>query len=403
MGRNQQVLLVDADIDHRAQLKQMLAGMAYAVVGEAAYGVEATRLAAELRPEIVLVHVEEPLALAFRTLEAVQQAAPSAAPVVVSRLGDGDTARKAMLAGARGLVVSPAANKEFDRVLGKAFERHQRTLRSAPDEAPESIAGVVVTVFGPKGGVGKTTLATNLAIGLRKHSGSRVALVDLDSYFGDVAVMMGAEPERTLADLVQRLHADPHVKPRDYLTPHRSGVDILAAAHSVDAGPQPSPEDITSIINGLAASYDFVVVDTPGAFSPLVAAALDESTVVLMITSADMASIKDARLSLDVLRGAEFDEDRLKLVVNHATNANSVGDSDLARTVDYDIFWSIPHDRAVPTSTQHGLPLLLSNPRAAMAQRVDSLAAYLSQAEPGGRRTGSSRRLGLSSLFSGRR
>ena len=92
MGRNQQVLIVDPDVDHRAQLKQALGSLEYGVVAEAAYGIEASRLAAELRPEIVLVHVEEPLALAFRTLESVQTASPRSTAVVISRRNDAETA-----------------------------------------------------------------------------------------------------------------------------------------------------------------------------------------------------------------------------------------------------------------------------------------------------------------------
>jgi pilus assembly protein CpaE len=121
-----------------------------------------------------------------------------------------------------------------------------------------------------------------------------------------------------------------------------------------------------------------VVVDTPGAFGPQVAAALDESTTVLLVTTVDIASIKDARFSLDTLRGAGFGEDRLKLIVNHATNANSVTAADVARTVNYEVSWVLPHDSAVPISTQHGDPLMLSNPKARMARKVDTLAAFLS-------------------------
>ena len=402
MGKNQQVLLVDADVDHRAQLKGMLSGMAYAVVGEASYGVEAVRLASELRPEIVLLHVEEPLSLAFRTLESVQRILPSATPVVISRRTDAEIARKTMLAGARGFAISPATEAELDQVLTVARERHEALFR---DETAggEAIAGSIITVFGPKGGVGKTTLSTNLAISLRRLTAARVAVVDLDSYFGDVAIMMGAEPERTLADLLEAMHRGLPANPKDFLTHHISGVDVLAAPRTADKGPQLGEADISRILRGLAITYDFVIVDTPGAFSPLVAAALDESALVLMVTSTDISSIKDARLSLDVLRESGFDDDRLKLIVNHATNANSVSEADIRYTVNYGIYWSVPHDRAVPVSTQHGVPIVLSHPRAPMSGRIEGLAESI--AGPGvgsGHRPDSPSRRFAALLFGGR-
>ena len=390
MAKNQQVLLVDADVDHRAAVKQMLGGMAYDVVGEANYGVEATRRAAELQPDLVLVHVEDPLALALRTLDIVQQAAPHAAPVVISKRDDGATARKAMLAGARGYVVSPTTAAALHEVLSAASERQARILKpSAPvadgestltfEPDPVATGGYVVTVFGPKGGVGKTTIATNLAVALRRHSSARVVLVDVDAYFGDVAVMMGVEPDRTLLDLLnafQDNQDNKNIPIESYLTQHTSGLYLLAARHTVDIGQLPDADAIAQLLKTLAGWFDFVVVDTPGAFGPQVAAALDESTTVLLVTSADIASIKDARLALETLRGAGFDRDRLKLVVNHATNADSISTTEIGRTVNYDVFWTLPHDRAVPASTQAGTPLVLSDPKARMAKQVDALASY---------------------------
>lgn len=382
MGRNQQVLLVDADVDHRAHVKQVLGALQYAVVGEASYGIEASRLATELQPDIVVVHVEEPLALAYRTLEVVQVCAPRATPVVISARGDASTAHKAMLAGARGFAMSPVQGPALDAVLRTARSTHQRAMEFLlnPPAADESghTAGFVITVFGPKGGVGKTTLATNLGIALVQRSEAKVVVVDTDAYFGDVALTLGLKPERTLPDLLDQVATGQQADVKSFLIQHPSGVWVLPARHAGGVNAPPDPEAIARLIRTLAASFDFVVVDTPGAFSPSVAAALDESTTALLVTSADMASVKDARISLDALREEGFGEDRLKLVVNHATNANSVTDGDIARTVQAEVFWSIPHDREVPLSTQRGEPLVLMSPRARMSQQVSSLAAVLS-------------------------
>ena len=382
MGRNQQVLIVDADVDHRAQIKQTLGSLEYAVIGEATYGIEASRLAAELRPEIIIVHVEEPLAFAFRTLEVVQAASPKSTPVVISQRDDAATAHKAILSGARGFIVSPATDNRIDQILRAARTRHLASmdvlLNPSTGGASSLTAGFVVTVFGPKGGVGKTTLATNLGIALARRTRAGVVVVDTDAYFGDVALNMGLQPELTMADLLQQVELGGKPDVKNYLIQHSSGAWVLPARHSGGVHAPPDPDAVASIIRMLAASFDFVIVDTPGAFGPAVAAALDESTTALLITSADMSSVKDARISMDALREEGFGDDRLKLVVNHATNANSITDTDIARTVRADIFCSIPHDREVPLSTQRGEPVVITSPRARMAQRVEALAATLS-------------------------
>ena len=395
MNVNRRVLLVDADVDHRAQVKQNLAGLPYEVVAEAHYGVEATRLAKELQPDVVFIHVEEAVALALRTLEHVQQAAPRATPVVISKRNDADTARKAMLAGARAYLVSPMSPDTLDEVLSAACERQERlhgasVASGTPDEdgevavtvEPARTGGYVLTVFGPKGGVGKTTIATNLALALRQHTSARVVLVDVDAYFGDVAVMMGLEPDRTLLDLLREFYEKQEVQVDTYLTEHSSGLQLLAARHSAELGRAPDPDSIAQLLKLLAGWFDFVVVDTPGHFGPQVAAALDESTTALLITSAEISSIKDARICLDTLRKAGFDNDRVKVVVNHSTRGNAVSSSDIARTIGYDVFWDIPHDGAVPASIQHGSPVMLSAPGTKAARQVDGLASYFSGVGP---------------------
>ena len=380
MGRNTQVLVIDSDADHRAALRRALSQRAIAVVGEAQYGVEASRLAVVLQPDVVLVHLREPLALSLRTLEAVQAAAPHATPIVVSKLTEGGIVQKAMLAGARAFIASPVVPELLESTILSARDRHRAQLDRAlgagtAGSAPT--AGAVLTVFGPKGGVGKTTLAANLALSIASQTTAPVVLVDGDVQFGDVALSMGLESHRTLADVLEAMTRGEHPNLSEYLVRHPAGVEVLPARHRHELSAPADPEAVASILRELAESFDFVIVDTPGTYSSAVAAALDESTTVLLVTSADMASVKDARMAVEALRSEGFNEDRLKLVVNHATNANSVTDADIARAVGCDIFWTIPHDRAVPISTQRGEPLVLADPQAKMAKRIQAMAAVI--------------------------
>jgi pilus assembly protein CpaE len=387
MGRNTQVLVVDADADHRASLRRALGQRAIAVVGEAQYGVEASRLATALQPDVVLVHLREPLALTLRTLEAVQAAAPQATPIVVSRMSDAEIVQKAMLAGARAFIASPVVAETMESTIVSARERHRaqldRALGTWGTGSPPT-AGSILTVFGPKGGVGKTTLSSNLALSIAKQTTAPVVLVDGDVQFGDVALSMGLESQRTLADVLEAMARGERPNLKEYLLRHPAGVEVLAARHRHQLSAPADPEAVASILRELAQSFDFVVVDTPGTYSSAVAAALDESTTVFLVTSADMASVKDARMAVESLRGEGFDGDRLKLVVNHATNANSVTDADIARTVGCEIFWTFPHDRAVPISTQRGEPLVLADPQAKVAKRIQEMAAVIGGAHEEG-------------------
>ena len=378
------VLLVDTDADNRAAIRTLLTELSYEVIAEAAYGADATRKAAQLQPDVILMRLEEPLALSLHALETVQRAAPRSTAVVMSSKPDAEVAGKAMLAGARGYVVVPASAASLEQVLRTACERQQEFIESTAATAEgagaraEAAGGAVITVFGPKGGVGKTTIATNLALAIRKRTQARVVLVDVDPYFGDVAIMMGVEPERTLLELFREYHERREVDVESYLTEHPSGIYLLAARHTVEIGRQPDPDAIAELLHLLAGWFDFVVVDTPGYFSPQVAAALDESTTILLVTSSDISSLKDARISVDALRNSGFDTDRVKLLVNHATTAQPVGSGEIARAVDHAVLCELPHDRAVASAIQQGVPLVLGDPKAKAAKEINALASYLS-------------------------
>ena len=149
MGRNLMVMIVDPDIDHRAQLKETLSGLSYAVVAEATYGVEASRLAMEMRPEVILLHAEEPYSLSLRAVELVTAAAPKATVVVLSRLEAPTLVAKAMLADAHAFVPSPPNQGDLDETIQTAYARVQRRLHPELGEETPT-AGTVITVFSPR-------------------------------------------------------------------------------------------------------------------------------------------------------------------------------------------------------------------------------------------------------------
>jgi pilus assembly protein CpaE len=143
-----------------------------------------------------------------------------------------------------------------------------------------------------------------------------------------------------------------------------------------------TPTQITKIIDLLAQSHDYVVVDTPGTFNEIVAAALEAAALILLVTSMDIASIKDTALALEMLQGASVSEDKVKLTVNHSTAANTLREEDVERVLEYRVFWRIPHDLNVATSTQLGQPVVITKPFARVSRSITDLAYALSGAAP---------------------
>ncbi len=386
MARNIQLLLIDQDPESRISLKKLLSNQGCAIIGEAHFGVEAISLALQLKPEVVLLHLEEPLARGLQTIEAIGEVSPNSPVVVLSQLGSTPYVQKAMVAGAKAYLVQPVGDRAIHNALRQAVEAaQQRRVPEPGDDLVLPKAATTITVFGTKGGIGKTTLSTNLALSIRKLTEARVLVVDLDVVFGDAALMLDLVPETTIGDwLHERAMGEngfgEYADFGRFVTEHPAGLSVLAAR------PQPGmefvapPDAIASLLRTAAQHYDYVVIDTPGSLNGAVRVALSESTIVLLVSSTDMASVKDTRLCLDILRSWGFTDDRVKLAVNHANTANGVRVSDIEQVLNDRVFWSIPFDKEAVLCSQIGQPLVMARPKSRAARNIIELSSALTGA-----------------------
>jgi len=378
MARNPEIVTIDPDLGSRAETKRAAQLAHFTVVGEAGYGVEAITVAKEHTPDIFLVSVEEPVALALQTIEQLANAAPGAPTIVYSSLSDAQSVRRAMIAGARDYIIKPLKPEDLGRAVYGVLEQEERKRLRADGQSTEvSARGTVVTIFGAKGGIGKTTISTNLAVTLAKMTGANVCLLDMDTRFGDVAIMMDVAVEASIADVARKIDEIDRDKIRDYLVKHHSGVSILPAPLHPTEWRNMTPQHIEKIVELLAQTHDYVVIDTPGTFNELIATTLELANLILLITSMDIASIKDTALALEMLRAAAVSEDKVKLVINHSTAANSLREEDVSRVLEYEVFWRIPHDLSVSSSTQLGQPIVTAKPYARVSRSMIDLAHAL--------------------------
>jgi pilus assembly protein CpaE len=375
MARNPEVVTVDPDLSSRAEAKRAVQLAHFTVVGEAGYGVEAVTVANEHTPDVFIVSVEEPVALALQTIESLADAAPAVPTIVYSSLSDAQSVRRAMIAGARDYIIKPLKPEDLSRAVYGVLEQEERKRLRADGVTVENAArGTVITVFGAKGGIGKTTISTNLAVTLAKITGASVCLLDMDTRFGDVAIMMDVAVEASIADVARKIDEMDREKIREYLVKHHSGVSILPAPLHPTEWRNMTSQHIEKIVELLAQTHDYVVIDTPGTFNELIAATLELANLILLVTSMDIASIKDTALALEMLRAAGVSEDKVKLLINHSTAANSLREEDVSRVLEYDVFWRIPHDLSVSSSTQLGQPIVSAKPYARVSRSIIDLA-----------------------------
>ena len=374
MARNPKVIIIDQDPSSRAETQRMLALSGFAVMGAAGYGMEAMTLARETAPEVVVVALEEPIARSLQTVESVADVLPHVPIIAYSSIGDPSYIRRAMQVGVKDYLATPLQDEDLGRSINTALAQEERRQQRLAGEVEPQAYGTVVTIFGAKGGIGKTTIATNLATALVQKTGQSVALVDLDTRFGDVAILMDIPTDRSISDLALPDEEIDREAVQSCLYTHGTGVAILPSPIRPSEWHSIHPGHIEKVVSVLASTHDYVLLDTPGTFNDIVSRALEMCTILLLTATPDLASLKDTILALEMLRSWSFPSEKVKIVINHTSDAHSDTRVDIRRVLGKELFWTIPYDRNIIQTTQLGTPIVAAKPRAKASQSFIELA-----------------------------
>jgi pilus assembly protein CpaE len=308
---------------------------------------------------------------ALLLLDAVSRQDPELLVMVLGHGSPNGFLRRAFEAGADDIVMLPATQDQVRFEVHKLLARKQGgETETVPDNSR------LVCVLGPKGGTGKTLTSTNLSVALAQR-GERVALIDLDLQFGDVALCLGLPPERTVYDLAQSPGALDYDKLQSYLAVHSSGVHTLIAPRRPDQASAVGAELLREVYSILRAHFDWVVVDTPPGFTAEVITSIDSATEVVMVGMLDSLSLKNTKLGLETLELMKYDPRNIYLLLNRAHSRVGISQSDveavLGRTPD--VF--IPSDREIPRTVNEGIPIVIARPQSEPAEAYTRLAELL--------------------------
>jgi pilus assembly protein CpaE len=236
--------------------------------------------------------------------------------------------------------------------------------------------GKVISVFSPKGGVGKTTVAVNLAIALSNHGKSNVCIVDLDLAFGDVAITLQVIPDHTI---VEAIEAEEHLDfslLETLLTVHE-GCSILAAPTHPDAKERIHPELIRRVLRILREQFDFVVVDTAPTFDEHVLHAFEETDECVLIATLDVPTVKNVKVAIETLDNLHLVPTRRHLLLNRADDEVGLSAQVVEGLLKMKVTTAMPTALAVATATNNGRPIVLSNPDHPVSKALVSLAEVL--------------------------
>lgn len=267
----------------------------------------------------------------------------------------------------------PALQDAVDRAV-------RRRPQFAPDFEPASeqrAAGQVISVVSPKGGVGKTTVASNVAVGLARRFPGKVVLVDLDIQFGDVASALDLEPEYFLQDTVRGQASRDAMALKTILTEHETGVYVICAPDSPVEADSISGDDITRLIRMLATEFQFVVVDTAPGLSEHTLSALDETTDLVLLSSMEVPGVRGLRKELDTLVQLNLLPAGNQVLINFADPRGMLSLADIEATIGRPVDLELPRSKAASDSVNQGVPLLQSGVRDPLTKQLQKLVDQL--------------------------
>ena len=334
-------------------------------------------------PGVVVIGPGIAVARAVELAEAFDVMHPEVCVVLVAK----PTARlweQALRAGVREIIGDSGDDDEIrnaiERAGAAAARRQASNIGEQHDEGPR---GRVVTVMSPKGGAGKTMVATNLAVCLAAVAPGRVAILDLDLQFGDVTSALAMGPQSTMADAARTNGKLDSTSLKVFLEPHPSGLYALAAPHFPAEADEVQSSTVGHVIDIMAGQFDYVVIDTGAGLDEHTLTAADRSDDLVLVCVTDVPSVRGLRKALDALDLLGMTSQRRHLILNRADDRVGLSNHDVEATLGLRIEAAIPTSRSVPISINQGSPIVESDSKSAAAKALGEFARQFASTATG--------------------
>jgi pilus assembly protein CpaE len=388
------IVIVDDIPETRENVRKLLAFESdIEVVGVAGTGREGIQLAKELQPHVVLMDINMPDMDGISAVEGITRESLNSQVIMMSVQSEADYLRRSMLAGARDFLTKPFTSDELISTIRRVYRMGQNrgpmvAQQSAAQAAPAQVArgtkfapvqvnrnGAVIVVFGPKGGIGTTSLAVNLAVALQQKPDTAVALVDASLQFGDVGVLLNLQPTRNISDLIDSINDLDADSLNIVAAAHTSGIKVLLAPARPENADLVQPAHLKIILDELAHLYNYVVVDTATVINELVLTAMDRANRIVLVATPDIPAIKNARLFFEITDALNYEPNKIMLVLNKMDKRSGITAQMIEDNVKHPVSGQIPLDETVALSSiNRGVPFMVDSRTKPIALAVQQLA-----------------------------
>ncbi len=394
------VLIIDDVGETRENLRKLLSFEPdIDVVGAAGTGSAGIELAQEFEPHVVLMDINMPGMDGITATEKLLHEVPTAQVVMLSVQGETDYLRRAMLAGARDYLTKPASADELVNTIHRVFEMGKtqpvgarpgkaKAARSKPAKEREAQErGRTIAFFSPKGGTGCTTVAVNTAVALQERLGDerRVALLDGDLQFGDVGVMLNLRPDRSMADLADRLQELDSDLLSSVMSAHGTGVKALLAPPRPEAGEsllagavrEGGESAIGAILDKMGGDFDVIIADTWSWVDDVSLTLFDAASLIILVVTPDIPAVKNARLFLELADKLDYAVENIALVVNGVGKRGNLQIDQIEKAM-MPVTAEIPFDeRSALSAANRGVPLVVRDRNRPISKAIAELAEVI--------------------------
>jgi len=396
------ILLADDCAVTRSTLRRLIELESnFEVVGEAENGLTAVEKAVKLQPDLVIMDINMPVMNGMEATEKISLECPKTSVVMCSVQGERDYLRKAMNCGAKDYLVKPISTDQLLDTVNNIYsleKKRQSKVMQGYLEDNFVERSQVFTLVSAKGGVGKTTIATNLAA-TAARLGKSVCVLDLDLQFGDMAMFFSLSGTRhNICSLIQEGGEFDSDTISKYLLTHDSGAKMLAAPLRPEQGEYISVDHVREILATLQQMFQLVIVDTAPTPNDLFFSVLEASDTIGLVSTPSLPVLKNNFNLLQLLIHLGVEPEKIQVLLNRSYSKTGVRESDVEDILQREVYWELPNDFAmVDASVNEGLPFAWSQPEHRLSKQMESLLFRLLGAE--NRRMSARMKKGLWKLF----
>lgn len=382
------VLIVDDNDETRDGMRRLLEYEDdLEIVDFAENGMVAIEKVREHQPHVVLMDINMPVLDGLAATQRIRAESPRTQVVIVSVQDDANYMREAIRAGAADFVAKPINSDELAEAIRRAYgkitpDTPAPAAGMAASHTPATPSyeyrrrgqeGHVVAVLGPKGGVGKTTIAVNLGIGLvRADADRKVLIIDGNVYFGDVGVFLNTRGQYSIADMAAMAEVPEEIdllSAETIMLAHESGAKLLVAPPNPSDASHISVSALTNMLDFFKKEFDYIIIDTSTTFDDLLAVSIQAADRLVMVIEATMPALKDARVMFNELNSAAFNMQNVLLVLNRVDKNNRITTEQIAGFLRHPVDLQIPSDITVDEALNRGVPLVTLDARRVPAVR----------------------------------